>query len=154
MQGKAEGEDMAALWEAMVQPQGAAAAILREAHAMTDVTGFGLAGHLMGMLDASGAGATLDLDVMPLHQGAEALAARGLRSTLFDQNREAVADRVVAPEGPRADLLFDPQTCGGLLAAVPGDQAERLVEALRGAGFPAAAIIGAITDDPPRITAG
>jgi selenide,water dikinase len=108
----------------------------------------------MGMLDASGVGATLDLGAIPLHPGAEALAARGLRSTLFDQNRQAVADRVVAPEGPRADLLFDPQTCGGLLAAVPGDQAERLVEALRGAGFPAAAIIGRVTDDPPRITAG
>jgi selenide,water dikinase len=154
MQGKAAGDDIAALWVAMVQPQGAAAAILAGAHAMTDVTGFGLAGHLMGMLDASGVGATLDLGAIPLHPGAEALAARGLRSTLFDQNRQAVADRVVAPEGPRADLLFDPQTCGGLLAAVPGDQAERLVEALRGAGFPAAAIIGRVTDDPPRITAG
>jgi selenide,water dikinase len=58
----------------------------------------------------------------------------------------------VAPDSPRTDLLFDPQTCGGLLAAVPGDQAERLVADLRDAGFPAAAIIGRVTDDPPRIS--
>jgi selenide,water dikinase len=153
MQGKAAGEDVAALWAAMVQPQGAAAAILAGAHAMTDVTGFGLAGHLMGMLDAAGVGAALDLGALPLHPGAEALAARGIRSTLFDQNRQAVADRIAAPEGARADLLFDPQTCGGLLAAVPGDQAERRVAELREAGFAEAAIIGRITDDPPRITA-
>ncbi|MGI1663513.1 selenide, water dikinase SelD [Palleronia sp. KMU-117] len=151
MQGKARGDDIAALWAAMVRPQGDAAALLSGAHAMTDVTGFGLAGHLMAMLDASGVGAEVDLAAVPVHPGAEALAARGIRSTLFDQNRAAVEDRVRAPEGPRADLLFDPQTCGGLLAAVPGDQAARLVADLRTAGVPAARI-GRITDDPPRIT--
>jgi selenide,water dikinase len=151
MQGKALGDDIAALWAAMVRPQGDAAALLSSAHAMTDVTGFGLAGHLMAMLDASGVGAEVDLAALPLHAGAEALAALGLRSTLFDQNRAAVQDRVHTPEGPRADLLFDPQTCGGLLAAVPADQAGRLLDELRGLGFPAAAI-GRVTDDAPRIT--
>lgn len=151
MQGKAQGDDIAALWEAMVRPQGDAAAILKDAHAMTDVTGFGLAGHLMAMLDASGAGATLDLASILVYAGAEDLAERGIRSTLFYQNRLAVRDRIGAPDTPRADLLYDPQTCGGLLAAVPRDPADRLIAGLHKTGIPAA-IIGAITDGPPGIT--
>jgi selenide,water dikinase len=151
MQGKARGDDIAALWDAMVRPQGDAAAILSGAHAMTDVTGFGPAGHLMAMLDASGVGAVLDLASIPVHAGAERLSERGLHSTLFEQNRRAIGDRIIAPDGPGADLLFDPQTCGGLLAAVPGARADRLLGKLHAAGVPAARI-GHITDDPPRIT--
>jgi selenide,water dikinase len=138
MRGAAAGPDVAAAWESMVRPQGQAARALAGAHSMTDVTGFGLAGHLWGMCAASGVGAELWLDALPLLSGAEALAARGLRSTLYPENRAAVPG---LPEGARADLLFDPQTCGGLLATVPG-----------GMALPAEAVeIGRITDGPPRI---
>lgn len=143
---QAAGAEVAAALSAMCQPQGAAAAILGRAHAMTDVTGFGLAGHLANLCAASGVGASLDLATVPYLPGAVGLAAKGVRSSLFADNRQVLPD---APDSPEADLLFDPQTGGGLLAAVGGDgRAE--VAALKAAGFDAAAI-GRVTDRPLQI---
>lgn len=116
---KTRGDDYAATLEAMTTPQGDAARALAHATAMTDVTGFGLAGHLREICKASGVAAELDLAKIPTLPGAETLAAQGIRSTLFEQNRAAFPD---APSGPKADLLFDPQTAGGLLATVPADR--------------------------------
>ncbi len=117
---------------------------------MTDVTGFGLAGHLMGICKASHVAAEIDLAAVPLLDGTEALAAQGIRSTLYPQNR-AVADRMSIPMEPRADLLFDPQTAGGLLAAVAEVDADSALKALRQAGYPAARI-GRIVAGKPFIT--
>ena len=139
MDGRARGADVAACLAEMARPQGRAAAILAEAHAMTDVTGFGLAGHLAGICEASGLGAELDLTALPLMPGAEALAEAGVRSTLWQANRDG-AGAVAGAEGARGTLLFDPQTGGGLLAAVPGEAADGLVARLRGEGIPAAVI--------------
>jgi selenide,water dikinase len=147
---QADGRDVAATLEAMARPQGDAAAVLAGAHAMTDVTGFGLAGHLMAICEASGVAAEIELEQVPILPGAEALAAAGVRSTLFEQNRQ-VAARMTLPAGPRAALLFDPQTAGGLLAAVPGAQAKALVAELRALGH-AAAHIGRVTQGAPAIT--
>lgn len=132
----------------------ASAALSPAARAMTDVTGFGLAGHLIAMAEASGVGATLDLGAVPLLPGAEALAAAGVRSSLWLENARA-AERLDAAaalrQTPRWDLLFDPQTCGGLLAAVPSDAAEALLAELASRGDRAAARIGEITEGPARI---
>ena len=119
---------------------------------MTDVTGFGLAGHLDEMLRAGGVAADLELAAVPVFSGAEALAASGIASTIAPANRASLIDRIEAPQTPRAALLFDPQTAGGLLAAVPGDAAERLTGALREAGY-TAAVIGTIRalDDRPAL---
>ena len=145
MQMRATGPEVAATWAQMTTPQGAASAILApHAHAMTDVTGFGLAGHLGNICAASGVGAEVRLDALPLLPGALRLSAAGLRSTLFAQNRAALAGRVTAPETAQAALIFDPQTAGGLLAAVPRQEAEKIVAALCRAGF-AAACIGHVT---------
>ena len=150
----ARGDDVAAALASMVQPQGAAAAILApQARAMTDVTGFGLAGHLMEMLEASGVAARLDLAALPLLPGAEGLAGQGHGSTIAPQNRAALAGRLEAPDSARAALLVDPQTAGGLLAAVPGQAADELVAALRGAGFGAAACIGHVIAGTPNVRA-
>ncbi|MCB1404807.1 MAG: hypothetical protein KDK01_00710, partial [Rhodobacteraceae bacterium] len=111
-----------------------------QAHALTDVTGFGLAGHLDEMLRASGVSAKIDLAALPLFDGAEALAERGVASTLAPANRAALVGRISAPHNARAALLFDPQTAGGLLAAVPADQADTLLTALTAAGYTAARI--------------
>ena len=114
------------------------------AHAMTDVTGFGLAGHLAEMLAASGLGAEIDLDAVPVLDGALVLAAAGVQSSIHQHNRAATVVVGVAganaPDPARMALLFDPQTCGGLLAAVPGAEAGQLVAALQGMGLPAAVI--------------
>ena len=138
---KARGADIAALWPFLQQPQGAASAILAPvAHAMTDIAGFGLAGHLDEMLRASGLCARITLADLPLFQGAEGLAARGVASSLEPANRAALAGRIDTPDTPRARLLFDPQTAGGLLAAVPEARAEATCAELAGAGYTAAVI--------------
>jgi selenide,water dikinase len=147
----APGEVVAHALASMMRPQGAAARILgAEAHAMTDITGFGLAGHLMTMLDASGTAARISLAHVPLLPGADALSGVGHGSTLLPANKASMS-RMFLTESPRADLLFDPQTAGGLLAAVPADKAMDLVRRLREAGEPAA-IIGEVIDGPAFLT--
>lgn len=144
------GEAVSAAFASMTRPPLPAAQVLSPlAHAMTDVTGFGLAGHLMEMLEASGTAATLAH--LPLLPGAEALAAAGQSSSLAPANRAATLGRVIAPNSPRAALLWDPQTGGGLLAAIPADRTGETLAALATAGEPAWQI-GTITEGPPRIT--
>lgn len=141
MQKAAPGDAVAGALASMARPLAAESAILAPlAHAMTDVTGFGLAGHLLGICAASGVGATLRLADLPILPGAEDLAVAGHGSSLLPANIAACAGRVTAPPGPRTELLYDPQTAGGLLAAVPADQAEAALAALRDAGAPAVRI--------------
>jgi selenide,water dikinase len=137
MAGLAQGAWVLNAFDQMIQPQSEASRILSGAHAMTDVTGFGLAGHLAGICEASGVGARLDLTQIPVMQGAVEMAAAGVRSSLFEDNRSLVPD---LSDTGKAALLFDPQTAGGLLAAVPEDQADALVARLCKAGYPAARI--------------
>ncbi len=152
MQMQAKGPWVAQALASMARPQGDAAALLApKAHAMTDVTGFGLAGHLMGMLQASGVAARIDLAALPVLDGAEALMAKGIRSTLHAANA-GLSARCTLPDTPCAALLFDPQTAGGLLAALPQSGAAALVGALTDQGFDAA-IIGEIVAGTPKISA-
>lgn len=153
MAGRAGGDDIAALWRAMAQGHGRSAPALSPAHAATDVTGFGLAGHLLAMLDASGVGATLWPACLPVYAGARDLAARGIHSTLSPANRESFAPRITSNtvSDPVMPLLFDPQTAGGLLAAVDPEHSADVMKALAQAGEDAR-IIGQITDGPPQIT--
>ena len=142
------GEAVACALRQMSKANGPAAAILApHAHAMTDVTGFGLAGHLLEILDASNAAATLDSAAIPTLAGALALAAAGQASSLAPANRATAMGRVVGAESPLKALLYDPQTAGGLLAAVPASIADELLKRL-GVN---AAIIGEITAGLPRI---
>lgn len=115
--------------------------------AATDVTGFGLLGHLAEMVEASGVDARLALDRIPVLDGARETVARGIFSSLQPQNmrlRRAIRDLDAARTLPLYPLLFDPQTAGGLLAGVPADQSDACVEALRAAGYGAAAAIGTV----------
>jgi len=152
MAGKAAGETVLAAWETMSQPQGEAARLLAGcARAMTDVTGFGLAGHALNMARASACGVEIALDKVPLMEGALALSKAGVRSTLFPDNRALVPGTPMLPDSPRVDLLFDPQTGGGLLAAVPEDAADAALTSLVAAGYPAAQI-GRLVQGPAQIT--
>jgi len=105
----------------------------------------------MGMLEASKLAARLDLAMIPLMQGAEELAAAGVRSSLYQGNHASLA--LDLPESPRVDLLYDPQTAGGLLAAVDAGQAAGIVEKLRAEGY-RAAIIGWLEEGAPSIRLG
>lgn len=149
MAGQARGADVETALGLMAMGQARATEILAAAHAMTDVTGFGLAGHLSGICEASNVGATLNLAAIPFMQGAVDLAATGIRSSLFVDNRSG-AGAVIGASGPSGDLLFDPQTAGGLLACVDPADATTLLKALIAAGYPAA-IIGKITAGAPTV---
>jgi selenide, water dikinase len=96
--------------------------------ALTDVTGFGLAGHLYEMLRASQVSAELSLGQLPLLPGAAELFARGLESTLAPDNRSVEphieTDSLAMLDEPAYRALFDPQTSGGLLCGVPAGQVE------------------------------
>ena len=114
-------------------------------HAATDVTGFGLLGHLHNMLAASGLAAEIDAASVPLFANAVELAERGAIPGGTQRNRDALAPEVKfgaeVPEAIRV-LLFDAQTSGGLLIAVDPDRAGALVAALEREGTPVAARIG------------
>ena len=121
----------------------ASAARIAMAHrprAGTDVAGFGLAGHLMEMLGASGTSAVLRMEAVPALPGARALAAHGIASTLAPENRRLLGD---VPDNPDIALLADPQTSGGLLLGVPPGRAEACLQALLDDGL-TAAIIGEV----------
>jgi len=147
MRGMARGEWIEAACASMLRSNGPAARAagpLRPS-AATDVTGFGLAGHLGSMLRASKVSATLDLDALPALPGALSLLGRGVRSTAHPENakaRRAMWVGEAAARRPELDLLFDPQTSGGLLLGIPAERGEALLRALRAAGNPAAVIIG------------
>jgi selenide,water dikinase len=149
MQLAARGAWVTACLAAMQTSQGEASRLLARAHAMTDVTGYGLAGHLANICRTSGVAAEIDLAAVPVLPGAVELAARGIRSTIYPANlRHAFATR--APSDPHAALLYDPQTAGGLVAAVAPDEADATVMALRDAGVPAS-VVGRIVEGPPRL---
>jgi selenide,water dikinase len=149
MRRQAKGRWIDGALASMVLSSQAAAECLRRhgASACTDVTGFGLLGHLVEMTRASGVDATLRLAAVPLLEGAAETVAAGILSSLQPQNlrlRRAVRDPERVVGHPRYPLLFDPQTAGGLLAGVPADRASACVDELRALGYPAAAIIGTV----------
>ncbi len=119
-----------------------------EVHACTDVTGFSLLGHGYEMAQGSGVSLHIDTGAVPFHPEAWELAQMGFIPAGAYRNREFAGAGVCnAAQVDRAmeDILFDPQTSGGLLFALPGDQAPACLAALREA-IPQAAIIGHVTE--------
>ena len=154
MRGKAKGRWVAGAIQSMLVSNQAAASCLhrRGATACTDVTGFGLLGHLVEMTRASDTDVQLELGAVPLLDGAEQTVAAGIVSSLQPQNvrlRRAVRNPDTLSTHARYPLLFDPQTAGGLLASVPADAASACLDELRGLGYPHAAIVGRVE---PRTT--
>ena len=117
------------------------------AHALTDVTGFGLAGHATEMAEGSALTIEIDLAALPRIEGADDLARAGFITRATRTNREFVGDRIEIRPGadPLAlEYLFDAQTSGGLLIAVDPDRADRLVAELQAREALAAAVIGRV----------
>jgi selenide,water dikinase len=146
MRARAKAPWIDAAVSQMRQSNRAAAQLLlaRDATAMTDITGFGLIGHLGEMLLASGANATLDLASIPLYEGVFSLAREGVKSTLLAEN--LVLGHLLRGEidAPTRAVLFDPQTSGGLLAGIPADRAAECVAELQANGHVHAAIVGRV----------
>jgi len=140
--------------ESMARLNEGAARILVDSgavHAMTDVTGFGLGGHAHEVADASGIALRFAVGGLPLLPGAERYAREGFRPGGARRN-EAYYARWTTVAGAvdrvRLDLVWDPQTSGGLLAAVDPDRAAAIVEAFRAAGEPCW-IVGEAVDGAP-----
>lgn len=153
MRGRARGPWVESAIAAMLRGNHAAARLAREmgASAVTDVTGFGLAGHLGEMLRAGGVAAEVELDRLPALPGALELLAAGERSTAHAQNERAgsaISGAARLAGEARLELLFDPQTSGGLLVGVAQSMAADLVSRLRETGYPRSEVIGRVT--PPR----
>ena len=134
MRQLAQGEWVEGAYHSMEYSQAKAAAILSPiARAMTDVTGFGLIGHLEAMAKGSNAQAEVEVARIPILDGAETLAERGVRSSIWEANR-AASTLQGALKSPREILLFDPQTAGGLLAAIPEDKITYCLQAFEKEG--------------------
>jgi selenide,water dikinase len=119
----------------------------------TDVTGFGLTGHALGMARASEVGIRLVFEKLPVHEGFYRLVERGISTGCTDDNEANVKPVFTDYAGldrVRREILFDPQTSGGLLLATPPDQAARLLDALLAGGHRAAEI-GEVLAGPVRI---
>jgi selenide, water dikinase len=133
----------------------AAASRLALAHgavAATDVTGFGLAGHALGMARASGVGLRVELARLPVHDDFLRLAAGGISTGCTDANARNVAAAFTDRAGLSAvqrEILFDPQTSGGLLLSLPEASVPPLLAALAASGHRAAEI-GEVVAGPPH----
>jgi selenide,water dikinase len=149
MLGEARGEWIEAAVTSMCRSHAEASRIARAvaASAGTDVTGFGLAGHLGALLHASGVGAHIDLARLPLLPGARECLARGVRSTFHAENARMRQMLRVTPDAarhPAYDVLFDPQTSGGLLFGVAPARSADALARLHDAGDERAAVIGEV----------
>jgi selenide,water dikinase len=151
MRAKARGVWITEALRVMQQSNGAAASILmdHEATAGTDVTGFGLIGHLGEMLRASNLDADVRLDALPSLPGAVETLAAGISSSLAPANlrlRRVIENLDAASAHPAFALLFDPQTAGGLLATVPPAHAIACIRELHQLGYGQATVIGEIRE--------
>lgn len=160
MQGRARGDWVEAAHAQMTRTNEIVSRLDPEAglHAATDVTGFGLAGHLLSLLEAGRLRAHLDAEAIPMLPGASQLWRDGLRSTAHPSNRAAFARDVRGASAFDEAWLFDPQTAGGALLCVAPSAVGSILEAFVKAGAPAPARIGAFFSlpreappDAPRI---
>lgn len=149
--GLLETEHEAAAVEAMRTLNKAAAETLRRhatVHACTDVTGFGFLGHLSEMIQADPITSVINSEALPILPGALEQAQMGLVPAGAYRNREYFGDRIVIADAvPTAyqDLMFDPQTSGGLLVAIPDGEKEKVLAALQTAGV-TAQVVGSVTE--------
>lgn len=143
MQAKAPAQATDTAVDSMLQSNRDIALVLQQynASAVTDVTGFGLLGHLLEMLSSANLTAELNLNDIPLLSGAYQLSEEGFRSTLYPQLQPYIlqCDTADGIDSNTIDLLLDPQTSGGLLIALPKEQAVRLTGT-----FESAVVIGQI----------
>jgi selenide, water dikinase len=149
MQLKAKGRWIESAMDMMLTSNRVAAEILHtyKASSCTDVTGFGLMGHLLEMVKQSDVNITLELREMPVLPGAIETCEMGILSTLHPSNLEAdsfISNRTDAEAHEKYPLLFDPQTSGGLLASIPLESFARCLKDLHEAGYKDARVIGQV----------
>ncbi|MCG8564608.1 MAG: selenide, water dikinase SelD [Desulfobacterales bacterium] len=131
------------------------AALAHGAHALTDVTGFGILGHLGEMSQGCGQGIQMAARALPVYPHALDMYERGETTGSNSANETMVISRGLDLDprirGAQRDILFDPQTSGGLVIALPDNEANGCLETLKEAGLKDAAKIGHILDSPPGL---
>jgi selenide,water dikinase len=123
-------------------------------HALTDVTGFGLAGHTLEFARGAGVTAVIDWPRVPLLPGVEAMARDGLITGASGRNWAGYGAEVALAPGldkTAQDLLTDPQTSGGLLVSCAPDTVDEVLRLFRDGGFEQAAVIGRVEAGPARL---
>jgi selenide,water dikinase len=124
---------------------------------MTDVTGFGLAGHLLEICRGSSLTAHVEFDAVPVIPLASEIAQSGTATGASARNWDGYGSSMLLPEGFtqwKQNLLSDPQTSGGLLIACAPEAAAQVLDILQGQGFEAAAVIGNLTNGKANIQIG
>jgi selenide,water dikinase len=147
-----EAADLAALY--MLTLNKTASELMQDAgvHACTDVTGFGLIGHLTEIAHNSGVSVKVNAAAVPLLPNVEEYARQGLCPGGLFRNKDFYAGSVTIADSVsrhRQDILFDPQTSGGLVVSLDAGKAQKLLEDLRAAGIEVATIIGEIAGESP-----
>ena len=157
MHSQAEGQWIDQALEQMLISNKNASHIFNQfqATACTDITGFGLLGHLLEMLNAANISASINLETLPVLEGAVECASLGWLSSLHPDNLRAkqflVSDNN-HHKHPHYPLLFDPQTAGGLLAAIAVENADACLQALQKSDCPQAMIIGRVSETLAAVT--
>lgn len=160
MRSKASHSNIQGALNAMAISNQEASSILvkLKATACTDITGFGLAGHLLEMLAKDRIEVSINLDDIPIMDGAVNSLKQGIFSSLHEDNRTVssyISGNSNLSKMPKYEILFDPQTSGGLLASISSELAEICVNQLIGAGYQSTRIIGRVlcsnTEEPKII---
>ena len=151
--GMAKEESIEMVSNYMARLNRTASEVMQEigARACTDITGFGLLGHAFEMIQGTGKGMIIHGSSVPIFPEAMSFAQMGLVPGGTYRNRDFRIHQVdIDPDiSPYLlDILFDPQTSGGLLIAVPGEKAEKMVKRLKERGIDEAAIIGEVVNEP------
>ncbi len=141
-------------WTTRLNTPGMALGAMDAVHAMTDVTGFGLAGHLLEICRGSGLGAQVDFSRLPLIAEAVTHSRNGISTGASGRNWSGYGCEMTLPEGFsdwQRNLLSDPQTSGGLLVSCDPDGVDDVLKLLRDSSFAEAAVVGTMTSGLPRL---
>ena len=141
-------------WTTRLNKPGQALSDLEGVHALTDVTGFGFAGHLLEICRGSKLGAEVLFEKIPVIQEARAFAEQGVATGASERNWSGYGREVDLPAGFdewKKKLLTDPQTSGGLLVACAADAVEEVLGIFRTARFEEAAVVGSLSSGPARL---
>jgi selenide,water dikinase len=140
-------------WTTKLNTPGEALAAMSEVHALTDVTGFGLAGHLLEICRGSKLAAEVNFDALPVIAEALDWVKQGVATGASDRNWKGYGHEVqIGGEEWRRKLVTDPQTSGGLLVACAPQAERQVLDTFKKQGFPQAAVIGRLSSGEPRIT--
>ena len=156
MQQKAKGRWIDGALDSMILSNRLSAECLfrHGATACTDITGFGLLGHMVEMIRPSGVDVEIDMEALPIMEGALETVQMGILSTLQPANirlRRAIRNQQEAINSPLYPLIFDPQTSGGLLASVPQDRVDACLSELIKLGYSSSVVIGKVTEQSEHL---